>query len=124
MLDEDVTTLGEDYALYNKLAESDYEFAIINLKEKHIGEPKTLVDVFKKNYNYGLQMKDFLNQTGTNKGLKQFLPFGRKYMINMFTDSFSKDIKLSMGLILYISIVYTSTGIGMLNRIIQGKNEK
>lgn len=119
MFDEKIPTTGEDWALYDKLARLDHQFALINLNEKHIGEPKSITDVFKKNYNYGLNMKAFLKQQKTDNGVKQISPFGRRYLIDAFKCSFRKDLKLFLGLILYLSVVYTSTSLGLFNSLLK-----
>lgn len=122
--DEDIPTLGEDYALYNKLAKSDFQFALINLRESHIGEPRNIMDILRKNYNYGLAMKSFLKEKETKNGIQQFSPIGRKYLIKAFKKALKQNIILFFGLILYLFMVYTSTFVGFsYSAIRKVKNE-
>ena len=54
--DEDIPTAGEDYAFYNKLYRSEFRFATINSIETHIGEPKSLIEIYMKNFRYGYKL--------------------------------------------------------------------
>ena len=109
---EEIKTSGEDYALYNKLAKTDYKFALIESREKHIGEPKTLMDIFKKNFNYGKALNLFLKSQKKEK--YQFSPIGRKYLFDAFKNALNKNMTLFFGLIIYLSTVYFSAFTGMV----------
>ena len=109
---EEIKTSGEDYALYNKLAKTNYKFALIKSREKHIGEPKTLMDIFKKNFNYGRALNLFLKSQKNEK--YQFSPVGRKYLTDAFKNAFNDNITLFFGLIIYLSTVYFSAFTGMM----------
>lgn len=109
---EEIPTTGEDYDLYNKLANSDFNFAVITSRERHIGEPKTIKDIIKKNFRYGTAIMLFMNKQETEKN--QFSPFGRKYLIEAFKEAFKKNIILFFGLIVYLFTVYTSTVTGII----------
>ena len=109
---EEIKTSGEDYALYNKLAKTDYKFTLIKSREKHIGEPKTLIDIFKKNFNYGKAVHQFLKSQRDEK--YQFSPVGRKYLFDAFKNALGKNITLFFGLVIYLSTVYFSAFTGMV----------
>jgi len=109
---EGVPTFGEDYEIYNKLARSNFKFAVIEMQEKHIGEPRTIKDVISKNFNYGRSMRTFLREEKYKKGIQQFSPVGRKYLINAFKKALRQDITLFLGLTIYLFIVYASAFIG------------
>lgn len=111
--DEDIPTFGEDYALYNKLARSKFQFAVIDARESHIGEPRNIRDVIRKNFYYGRAMKSFLNEQETKNGIQQFSPLGRKYLKKAFKKALKQDITLFFGLTVYIIMVYTSTFTGL-----------
>lgn len=121
--DEEIPTLGEDYALYNKLAQSDYKFALIKSREKHIGEPKTLKDVFSKNFNYGVAMRFFLQNQKLKGGITQFSPMGRNYLLTAFKKSWSIDKKLFLGLIIYLSVLYSSTTLGLIFGVVNKNSQ-
>lgn len=110
--DEEISTAGEDYALYNKLAKSDFKFAVINSREKHIGEPKCMKDIIRKNFRYGTALMLFLDNQ--KEGKRQFSPTGRKYLITAFKKSLKNSITLFFGLFIYLFAVYTSTIVGMI----------
>jgi len=110
--DEEIPTLGEDYALYNKLAKSDFNFALINSRERHIGEPRKIKDIIRKNFRYGTALTAFIKEQ--KGGLRQFAPTGRTYLKTAFKRAFKKDFKLFLGLIIYIFTVYASTATGMV----------
>jgi glycosyltransferase involved in cell wall biosynthesis len=120
--DEEIPTLGEDYALYNKLARSNFNFAIIKPRERHIGEPRKIKDIIRKNFRYGTALNAFLQEQ--EGGLRQFAPSGRKYLKNAFKRAFKKDITLFLGLSVYIFVVYTSTATGMVYYRITKKRKR
>lgn len=109
--DEEVPTSGEDYALYNKLANTNFQFSTINCSEMHIGEPKTINDIIKKNFHYGKDLMFFSNKS---HGINQFSPIGRNYLISAFKRALNENIIIFFGLAIYLLIVYSSTGFGML----------
>lgn len=110
--DEDISTAGEDYALYNKLAESDFHFALIKSREKHLGEPKRIKDIIRKNFRYGTALMQFLENQKEKKN--QFSPAGRTYLIKAFETAFKDNLALFFGLMVYLFAVYTSTATGVV----------
>ncbi|MGB9937079.1 MAG: glycosyltransferase family 2 protein [Methanobacterium sp.] len=113
--EDDIPTFGEDYALYNKLGKSEFQFGTINKSfyERHIGEPKSIIDVIRKNFNYGRAMKLYLSQEGKTNGIMQFSLFGRKHLDNAFKYTLKNEKYLFLGLIVYIFTVYASNVIGL-----------
>lgn len=120
--DEEISTAGEDYALYNKLAKSNFNFAVINAREKHIGEPKNIKEIIKKNFRYGTALMYFL--TNQNEGTKQLVPHGRIYLIKAFKTAFKTNLPLFFGLIFYLSAVYMSTATGIVYYKLTNKTKK
>jgi len=117
--EENVPTFGEDFALYNKLAKSKFHFGAIDVYETHIGEPRTLIDVIRKNFRYGRAAKSFLKNQGTKNAAKQFSPAGRIHLTGAFKDAFKRDKCLFLGLTIYIFVLYTSASIGFIYSIIR-----
>ncbi|MEN4005888.1 MAG: glycosyltransferase [Methanobacteriaceae archaeon] len=117
--DENVPTFGEDFALFNKLARSKFHFGVIDVYETHIGEPRSLMDVIRKNFRYGYAAKTFLKNQGTKKGAKQFSPVGRVHLTEAFKNAFKKDKSLFLGLTIYIFALYASASIGFIYSIIR-----
>ena len=117
--EENVPTFGEDFALFNKLAKSKFHFAVIDVYELHIGEPKTLMEVVRKNFRYGSAAKTFLKDQGTKKGAKQYSPTGRIHLTDAFKNAFKNDKRLFFGLAIYIFALYASASIGFIYSIIR-----
>ncbi len=110
-MDDKVPLAGEDYAFYNKLGESPYKFALISAREKHIGEPRTLYDVFRKYFRYGKSLRMFLSRT--EKGFRQVSPL-RKYYVEVFKTALKKGPAIFLGLLIYQLTVYSATLLGLL----------
>jgi len=113
-MDEDVPTAGEDYAFYDKLLKSSYRFAVLKAREKHLGEPRTVKEIFKKNFGYGCTFNRFLKKQKLGRGFKQLSPTSRKYLADAFKQAFHEDIIAFFGLTTYLAIVYSSNAMGML----------
>lgn len=109
---ENVPTFGEDFALFNKLARSKFQFGVIDVYELHIGEPRSLMEVIRKNFRYGSAAKTFLKDQGVKSGSKQFSPAGRIHLKEAFKNAFKRDKILFIGLIIYIIALYSSASIG------------
>ena len=117
--DENVPTFGEDFALFNKLAKSKYQFGVIDIYELHIGEPKTLMEIIRKNFKYGSAAKTFLKDQGVTSGSKQFSPAGRIHQKEAFKTAFKRDKILFLGLIIYLITLYISASFGFGYSIIK-----
>lgn len=102
---------GEDYDLYNRLARTTYKIAIIKAQELHIGEPRSIEDIIKKQYYYGRTIKAFL-KANKAKGLVQMSPI-RIPLIKNWKKFITHPI-LTVGFIFYEFIVYTSAIIGFI----------
>ena len=111
-MDENVPIAGEDYAFYNKLGASPYRFGLISARERHIGEPRSLRDVFRKYFRYGKSLKYFLS--ATDKGFKQVSPL-RRYYIEVVKNALRKGPKFFIGLLIYETTVYGATLLGLLS---------
>ncbi|MEM3713489.1 MAG: glycosyltransferase [Candidatus Aenigmatarchaeota archaeon] len=110
-MDERVPTLGEDYAFYEKLAATHFRFATITAREIHLGEPRTISDVIKKQYHYGKSMKFYLKEKKI-KRLKQ-ISIIRIPLINNWRKLLRHPI-LALGFLFYTFVVHISTAIGFL----------
>jgi glycosyltransferase involved in cell wall biosynthesis len=104
-LDEVVPIAGEDYALYNKLAHTNFSFATITAREKHLGEPKKIQDIMRKQYYYGKTVKKLFKETKSN-GVKQVSPIRMPLVKNWLT--FIQNPVLTIGFIIYEFLVYAS----------------
>ncbi|MBT9151236.1 MAG: putative glycosyltransferase EpsJ [candidate division WS2 bacterium] len=102
---------GEDYDLYHRLKETTYKIGQIKSQELHIGEPKTLKDVARKQYGYGLTIKEFLKANPV-RGLVQLNPIRAPLIRNW--RKFAKHPLLTIGFIVYYIVQYTSALAGLI----------
>lgn len=104
-------TAGEDYDVYNRLVSSSFKMGQINSQETHIGEPKSIIDIAKKNYLYGKTVRNYLKIHKT-KSITQFNPIRFSLLKNW--KKFVFNPTLLFGFIIYEIIVYGSTGVGFI----------
>ena len=112
---------GEDYDLYNRLAKTTFKIGIIKSQELHIGEPKSILNIIRKNYYYGKTLKHFLNQNKV-KGLKQISPMRGPLLRNW--KKFLMHPVLLIGFIIYEILVYSSSITGLVVSVIQKEMSK
>lgn len=107
---------AEDYDLYNKLKKAKFEIGIIEAEELHLGEPKTIRDVIKKQYYYGTTIGNFLEKN-KSQGLKQVSPMRGALFKNWM--KFLQNPFLTLGFIFYEIVIYLSSIAGYLVSIIK-----
>ena len=66
---------GEDFDLHNRIVSAGYKWWHLDAIEQHIGEPKTLGDVWKKFYYYGRTIRKYQQTTNTWRAVKQLWIF-------------------------------------------------
>jgi glycosyltransferase involved in cell wall biosynthesis len=118
---EDVPIAGEDYAFYEKLAKTNYRFATISSMEKHIGEPRTLKEIGQKNFRYGYTFLYFLQSKNINDSVEQLSPHKRSYLNASFKYALHKGMKVFIGFLIYIVVIYFFTLMGLLYHIFTNK---
>jgi glycosyltransferase involved in cell wall biosynthesis len=101
----------EDYDFHNRLLEKGFRVGRIKAQEIHIGEPKSLWEVAKKNYYYGKTIGEFI-KANPQKGVKQLSPI-RPAFIRHWKE-FAKHPTLALGFVIYQVIRYFSAGLGYL----------
>ena len=102
---------AEDYDLYNRLKKTGYRIGKIKSGELHIGEPKRLMDIARKQYYYGSTIKGFLKANPTT-GVIQLSPIRLPLIRNW--RKFAKHPLLTMGFITYYVVQYTSALTGLI----------
>lgn len=112
---------GEDYDLYNRFKKTDHTIGVVKAEELHKGEPKSVVDIIKKQYYYGKSLNSFLNEN-KGQGIKQMSPFRIALLKNW--RKFLQNPVLIPGFFTYYLIIYSSTFIGMLAGYINTKTGK
>jgi len=101
---------GEDYDLHNRIIEK-YPIGRITSKEMHLGEYKSLLEVAKINYYYGMTAPKFLRKN-RKRGVKQVNPFRGTYFRHL--NKFVRAPNLAAGFIIYQLVRYGSGMLGLL----------
>jgi glycosyltransferase involved in cell wall biosynthesis len=102
---------AEDYDLYNRLKKANYRIGTIKSQELHIGEPKKLMDVVRKQYYYGLTIREFLKANPT-AGVIQLSPIRLPLIRNW--RKFARHPLLTVGFVVYSVAQYASALAGLI----------
>jgi glycosyltransferase involved in cell wall biosynthesis len=102
---------AEDYDLYNRLKKAGYRIGTIKSQELHVGEPKRLIDIIRKQYYYGSTMKGFLKANRT-AGVVQLNPIRLPLIRNW--RKFARHPLLTAGFIVYYVVQYASALAGLM----------
>ncbi|MDH4366663.1 MAG: glycosyltransferase [Dehalococcoidia bacterium] len=102
---------AEDYDLYNRLNKAGYRIGKIKSQELHIGEPKKLTDIIRKQYYYGLTIRAFLRANST-AGVIQLSPIRLPLIRNW--RKFARHPLLTVGFIVYYVVQYASALAGLI----------
>lgn len=112
----DRLTAGEDYDVQNKLLSNKYKILFADSEGLHLGEPKYLTDIIRKNYYYGKTLNRFLYQN-REKGLMQISPL-RMSLIKEWKKFILHPVLL-LGFIFYEFFVYSSSIAGFFVGFLQ-----
>lgn len=107
---------GEDYDVQNRIINNNYKTCFIKSEGFHLGEPKTINQIIKSNYNYGKTVKHFLRHNKV-KGMKQMGPIRVSLLKNW--KNFMKNPFLTLGFIVYYFVSYISTFLGIVHSLIK-----
>lgn len=107
---------GEDYDVQNRILKHNYKVGFANSEGFHLGEPKSIIQIIKSNYNYGKTVIHFLRYNKT-KGLKQMGPFRKSIFKNW--KKFLKNPILTIGFLIYYILTYLFTFLGIFKSIIR-----
>jgi len=118
---DETLVAGEDYDLQNRLLQAKGRVGILrpDVKELHVGEPKSLLEIIRKHYYYGTTFRKFMNKNRT-RAIKQLSPFRPSYCRHR--DRFLRNPKLTLGFVVYQFVRYLATAVGLLSARI-GKAE-
>ena len=101
---------GEDYDIHNRLIKMGCKIGKIKSKEVHIGEPKSLLEIAKKHYNYGTSLEKYISKDSA-KGIKQLSPL-RPAFLKHHKDFLGHPL-LFAGFIIYQSVRYSASFCGI-----------
>jgi len=106
----------EDYDIHNRLLQKNYKIGFLkDYFERHIGEARTLKEIFKKNYYYGQSLYKYISKH-KKRAAAQFIPIRTAYIKNIF--KLLKKPHLLIGLIILKSVQYFAAILGLFNYII------
>jgi len=103
---------GDDYDLHNRLLKSGCKIGRIKAQETHIGEPRTMTEIFLKHYYYGKSIGRFIEKDH-EKALRQLSPL-RLSLAQGLRTSYGNPA-LIMGFFLYQFLRYTGAALGMVS---------
>ncbi len=102
---------GEDYDLQNRLIKNNYKIGFIKSEELHLGEPKSIIDIMKKQYYYGKTLNSFL-KSNKLEGFIQVSPFRGSLFKNW--KNFVIHPILTIGFFIYEFTIYISALFGFI----------
>jgi len=103
-------TKGEDYDVYNRLVQRGFQLGTLRSRETHIGEPRHLVDVFRKEYAYGKTLKAFF-RANQSVGMAQMQPLQSALFKNW--KAFARHPALTVGFVMYEIVCYAGALFGL-----------
>ncbi|WP_167712134.1 glycosyltransferase [Thermococcus sp. GR4] len=106
---------GEDYDIQNRLLKKGYKHCFAESEGIHLGEPKSIIDIARKNYKYGKTTISFLRKT-KQEGFKQVNPIRMSLLKNW--KKFLTHPVLTLGFFVYYLTVYLFHFMGVLSGIL------
>lgn len=108
----DETLFGpEDYDFHNRFVQAGLRWGRIHAIERHLGEPKTIGDIWHKHFFYGTQMVRYFYKHPTI-ATKQMSPIRWSYLRHFWT-LLSHPI-LTFGLLVMTAVKFTAGGLGFI----------
>lgn len=101
----------EDYDLHNRLIKAGYCFEFIKPEEVHLGEPKTLYEIYIKHYFYGKTIAQYIN-TNKDKIFTQLFPIRSGFLKNR--SKFTENHKTTFLFFIYLFIKYLAAFNGLV----------
>ena len=108
----DETLYGpEDYDFHNRFIDAGFKWGRIMAKELHLGEPTSLLDLWKKHYFYGQQMVSYFKKH-PKIASKQFNPVRGSFLRHK--NIFLSNPKIFLGLIIMLIAKFSAGGLGFI----------
>lgn len=108
----DINLFGpEDYDFHNRFVALGFKYGRVKAIERHLGEPKSLKDIFKKSFIYGQEMARYFRKH-PQRARKQLNPV-RPAFLRHFRDFLSQPI-LALGFLLMWITKFFAGGLGFL----------
>lgn len=116
--DENLKLHGDEYDVQARLDKRGYKTGRIDAVETHIDEIDSLKEVFFKSFYYGYNSKKYI-QKHTSHSLKQLQPFRTAFLKKW--RILLKQPHLTIGLIVFKIVQYSSATAGILVALIGGE---
>lgn len=107
----------EDYDFHNRFLAAGFKYGRVKAIERHLGEPKSLKDIFKKSFIYGQEMARYFRKH-PQRAREQLNPV-RSAFFRHFKDFLSQPI-LSLGFLIMWLTKFTAGGLGFLKAYLAG----
>lgn len=112
----DETLFGpEDYDFHNRFVKNGFKWGRIDAIERHLGEPKSIKDIWNKHYFYGKQMVLYFKKYPVIAS-KQFIPVRKSY-IRHFGEIITRP-KIFLAIIIMTLVKFTAGGLGFLSALL------
>lgn len=111
----------EDYDFHNRFVALGFRWGRISAVERHLGEPKSIGDIWNKHFFYGKQMLAYYRKH-PNTALRQFNPIRMSFMRHGKT--FLSHPKILFGLIIMQLVKFTAGGVGLVYSFMNESNKK
>lgn len=102
---------GEDYDFHNRMLREGFEIGSTDAVEIHLGEPRTLREVAKKNFYYGRTFPGFLAKN-PDRGWRQLSPIRPAFIRNY--REFLRHPVLALSFLVYQTVKYSSASAGFV----------
>lgn len=110
MFDETLVA-GEDFDLHNRLVKSGYTWRHVDAVENHIGEPRTLLDVWRKFFYYGRTISRY-NKKHPRKAYQQMVFFRPAY--KLLLPELIRHPATGVLFFVYLCVKYLAGAAGMI----------
>lgn len=102
---------GEDFDLHNRMVVAGYKWTHVDAVENHIGEPRNILEVWRKFYYYGRTIKRYhqKNKQISKKQLAFFRPSFKKVQVELL-----KRPNLFVAFWAYMFVKYAAGFVGMV----------
>ena len=107
------------YELNTRLRNAEYTIGLIEAQEMHLGEPETIMDVFKNQYYYGKTMRNFFKANPNKITAVQLNPIRLPLLKNW--KKFVKNPDLAFGFVVYDITQYSAAFLGLMSNLITKK---
>lgn len=106
----------EDYDFHNRFVAAGFKWGRIKAIERHLGEPKSIKDIWDKHFFYGQHMVAYLRKH-PKLAIQQFNPIRGSYLRHL--QLLLTHPKLFAGLVVMTLVKFTAGGLGFVLRLIK-----